>query len=296
MQAVFNLASTTGYDNSAPTLNPVVSQMLNQVESDIGAAKELADIENQTNVGTLLEHAIDDSQRAKYLSTNGAAVSKLLQNVTDDLSLAKFEADKTNDRYMSQILNLALEDVAVSKFLNELVEQNSWDEHLTQFAEVQASDGADFGDIVDIDEGSTPLIFAGAGAFIPTPASVSAMLLGLEDGTIFRPHRKMDDDKEEQSRKADNIGDRPVTIFNVQGPLTIQQAPDYGLDLPGDIDLDEAAQHARQVEKAAHEERLTKHTVGQQQPDSTPSPPRHQTESYHQQKAVPGTVKYYDPN
>ena len=61
MQAVFNLASTTGYDNSAPTLNPVVSQMLNQVESDIGAAKELADIENQTNVGTLLEHAIDDS-------------------------------------------------------------------------------------------------------------------------------------------------------------------------------------------------------------------------------------------
>ena len=53
---------------------------------------------------------------------------KFLQNITDDLSFAKFEADKTNDSYMSQILNLALEDVAVSKFLNELVEQNSWDE------------------------------------------------------------------------------------------------------------------------------------------------------------------------
>ena len=49
-----------------------------------------------------------------------------------------------------------------------------------------ARDGADFGDIVDIEEGETPLIFAGAGAFIPTPASVSAMLLGLEDAHISR--------------------------------------------------------------------------------------------------------------
>ena len=40
--------------------------------------------------------------------------------------------------------------------------------------------GIDF-DMVDIDEGETPLIFAGAGVFTPTPASVSAMLLGLED-------------------------------------------------------------------------------------------------------------------
>ena len=127
---------------------------------------------------------------------------------------------------MSQILNLALEDVAVSKFLNELVEQNSWDEQLTQL--IEASDGADFGDIVDIDEGSTPLIFAGAGAFIPTPASVSAMLLGLEDAQFFR-RRQIDHDGTDHANNddlnkdlVDDIADRPVTIFNVQGPLTIQ--------------------------------------------------------------------------
>ena len=52
-----------------------------------------------------------------------------------------------------------------------------------QLAEGKA--GIDF-DMFDVEEGDTPLIFAGAGAFIPTPATVSAMLLGLEDAHVSR--------------------------------------------------------------------------------------------------------------
>ena len=88
------------------------------------------------------------------------------------------------------------------------------------------------------------MIFAGAGAFIPTPASVSAMLLGLEDAHISR-HGRIEREEQEANSEVnmdliDDLSERPVTIFNVQGPLTIQHTPpDYGL-VTSDLDPDTA--------------------------------------------------------
>ena len=83
---------------------------------------------------------------------------------------------------------------------------------------VEANKGIDY-EMVDIDEGETPLIFAGAGAFIPTPASVSAMLLGLEDAHVSR-HGKVEAEPQANNEDfsadlLDELSDRPVTIFNV---------------------------------------------------------------------------------
>ena len=96
------------------------------------------------------------------------------------------------------------------------------EQHIIELGEEKT--GIDF-DMVDIDEGETPLIFAGAGVFTPTPAAVSAMLLGLEDmhgssHEVTQPEPRENSDVL-GADLLEELGDRPVTIFNVQGPLTI---------------------------------------------------------------------------
>ena len=169
----YNLASSTTVGSNTDQLSPVVSQLLNQVEDDVEAAREIS-------------RSSCHGAEGRCQTRNDATATQDLQNITDKLSLAKFEADKSHDMQMSRILEAALEDVAVSKFLNELKQNERLDTDLSQYlAELtETRDGYEAGDMVEIDADTAPLIFAGAGAFVPTPASVSAMLLGLEDAHI----------------------------------------------------------------------------------------------------------------
>ena len=51
---------------------------------------------------------------------------------------------------------------------------------------MQEQDGYEAGDMVVVEEDTAPLVFAGAGAYIPTPATLGEMLLGLEDAQFYK--------------------------------------------------------------------------------------------------------------
>ena len=221
-------------------------------------ARDIAQLNRSFGASDSLEMAIQDQQNVIESNSESFDINQM-QKITDDLVHAKFGADSVNDSQMSQTLETALEDLAVAKYLEKLEQdQNSGyiltpaEQLLMQLAEGKA--GIDF-DMFDVEEGDTPLIFAGAGAFIPTPATVSAMLLGLEDAHVSRHTPEPQENNEDFSADfLDELADRPVTIFNVQGPLTIQQSPgDYSLIPEQTYDIT----REKKIEEKEHERRQT---------------------------------------
>ena len=68
--------------------------------------------------------------------------------------------------------------------------------------------------MVVVEEDTAPLVFAGAGAYIPTPATLGEMLLGLEDAQFYK-QGQIDDEFDEMLGQN---SDRQETNFNVQAP------------------------------------------------------------------------------